>query len=111
MSVMRILANGVSFTSPPDGIVESLRLSHDRVKSAILNVSLAADGSKKPSLFQRAFWNQYNFIMLGAAGLFSVATFTWIPLLIGAGVEVLWLVLGSDSAPFKRWVTIQEGLE
>ena len=72
---------------------------------------MAADGSKKPSLFQRAFWNQYNFIMLGAAGLFSLATFTWIPLLIGAGVEVLWLVLGSDSAPFKRWVTIQEGLE
>ena len=72
---------------------------------------MAVAGGKKPSLFQRAFWNQYNFIMIGAAGLFSIVTFTWIPLLLGAGAEVLWLTLGSDSAPFKRWVAIQEGLE
>jgi hypothetical protein len=72
---------------------------------------MAIAGGKKPSLVHRAFWNQYNFILLGAAGLFSIATFTWIPLLLGAGVEVLWLALGSDTAPFKRWVTIQEGLE
>ena len=70
-----------------------------------------ARGNKKPSLFQRAFWNQYNFILLGAAGLFSIATFTWIPLLLGGGIEALWLVLGSDSTPFKRWVAIQEGRE
>lgn len=72
---------------------------------------MATAGGKKPSLFQRAFWNQYNFIMLGAAGLFSIVTFTWLPLLIGAGAEVLWLTIGSDSTPFKRWVAIQEGLE
>ena len=66
---------------------------------------------KKRSLFHRAFWNQYNFILLGAAGLFSIATFTWIPLVLGAGVEALWLVLGADSSPFKRWVAIQEGVE
>ena len=66
---------------------------------------------KKRSLFHRAFWNQYNMIMLGAAGVFSLATFTWIPLVLGAGVEALWLVLGSDSSPFKRWVALQEGLE
>ena len=72
---------------------------------------MATAGGKKLSLVHRAFWNQYNFILLGAAGLFSIATFTWIPLLLGAGVEVLWLALGSDTAPFKRWVTIQEGLE
>ena len=72
---------------------------------------MAAEVRKKPSLFRRAFWNQYNFILLGAAGLFSVVTFTWIPLLLGAGVEALWLVLGSDSTPFKRWVAIQENLE
>ena len=68
-------------------------------------------GKSKPSLFARAFFNQYNFILLGAAGLFSIVTFTWIPLLLGAGAEALWLVLGSDSAPFKRWVAVQEGLE
>ncbi|MEP6863790.1 MAG: hypothetical protein ABJE66_24400 [Deltaproteobacteria bacterium] len=70
-----------------------------------------ADKPKKPSLFHRAFWNQYNFILLGGAALFSIATFTWIPLMLGAGVEALWLFLGADSSPFKRWVTIQESLE
>ena len=66
---------------------------------------------KKRSLFHRAFWNQYNMIMMGAAGVFALATFTWIPLVLGAGVEALWLVLGADSSPFKRWVALQEGLE
>ncbi len=66
---------------------------------------------KKRSLFHRAFWNQYNAILMAAAGVFSLATFTWIPLVLGAGVEALWLVLGADSSPFKRWVAIQEGLE
>jgi hypothetical protein len=66
---------------------------------------------KKRSLLHRAFWNQYNAILLGAAGLFSLATFTWIPLVLGAGAEALWLVLGADSSPFKRWVAVQEGLE
>jgi hypothetical protein len=65
----------------------------------------------KRSLFNRAFHNQYNYILLGAAGLFSLVTFTWIPLLVGGGIEALWLVLGADSSPFKRWVTIQESLE
>lgn len=72
---------------------------------------MADSGGKKPGLMTRAFWNQYNFILLGAAGLFSIATFTWIPLLLGAGAEALWLVLGADSAPFKRWVAIQESRE
>ena len=66
---------------------------------------------KKRSLLHRAFWNQYNAILLGAAGLFSLATFTWIPLVLGAGAEALWLVLGADSSPFKRWVAVQEGVE
>jgi hypothetical protein len=69
------------------------------------------DKPKKRSLLHRAFWNQYNAILVAAAGVFSLATFTWIPLMLGAGVEALWLVLGSDSSPFKRWVAIQEGLE
>ena len=70
-----------------------------------------ADEGKKRSLLSRAFHNQYNYIWMGAAALFSVVTFTWIPILIGGGVEALWLVLGADSSPFKRWVTIQESLE
>jgi hypothetical protein len=66
---------------------------------------------KKRSVFSRAFWNQYNLILLGGAALFSLTTFSWLPLLIGAGAEVLWLVLGADSGPFRRWVAIQEGKE
>src|SRR5512135_510528 len=71
---------------------------------------MAAEG-KKRSLLHRAFHNQYNYIWMGAAAVFSVVTFTWIPMLIGGGVEALWLVLGADSSPFKRWVAIQETLE
>lgn len=66
---------------------------------------------KKRSLLHRAFHNQYNYILLGAAALFSAVTFTWIPALLGAGAEALWLVIGADSSPFKRWVAIQESLE
>src|SRR5262249_5634890 len=66
---------------------------------------------RKPSLFRRAFYNQYNFIFIGGAALFTIATFSWIPLIIGAGAEALWLVLGAGSSLFRRWVTIQEGKE
>lgn len=70
-----------------------------------------ASEPKKRSLFHRAFWNQYNFILMGGAALFSIATWTWIPLMLGTGVEALWLFLGADSSPFKRWVAIQESQE
>jgi hypothetical protein len=66
---------------------------------------------KKPSLLKRAFANQYNYIFLGGAALFAVTTFSWIPLLLGAGAEALWLVLGADSSLFRRWVAVQEGKE
>lgn len=66
---------------------------------------------RKKSLFRRAFANQYNFILLGGAGLFALATFSWLPLLVGAGVEALWLALGADSALFRRWVEKQETAE
>ena len=57
-----------------------------------------ANDEKKPRGVQhRAFFNQYNYIWMGAAALFSAATFSWLPLLIGAGIEALWMVLGADS--------------
>jgi hypothetical protein len=80
--------------------------------SYIRSIMTSAKASPaKPSLIKRAFANQYNFIFMGAAALFAVTTFSWIPLLVGAGAEVLWLVLGADSSLFKRWVKIQEGKE
>ena len=66
---------------------------------------------KKKSLFRRAFANQYNYILLAGVGLFSIATFSWLPLLIGAGVEALWLTLGPDTPFFRRWVEAQESAE
>lgn len=63
---------------------------------------------KKRSIWSRAFWNQYNLILLGGAGLFAVATWSWLPLLVGAGAEALWMVLGADSRLFRRWVEKQE---
>lgn len=66
---------------------------------------------KKKSLFRRAFANQYNFILLAGIGLFSIATFSWLPLLLGAGVEALWLTLGPDTPFFRRWVEQQESAE
>jgi len=67
---------------------------------------------RKPgSLLKRALFNQYNYIMMGAAGLFSVTTGSWLPALVGAGAEVLWLVLGADTRAFRHWVARQETKE
>jgi hypothetical protein len=66
---------------------------------------------EKRSLFSWAFSNQYNLIMLGGAGLFALSTFSWLPLLIGAGAEVLWLTIGADTGFFRRWVQRQESKE
>lgn len=66
---------------------------------------------KKKSLFRRAFANQYNYILLAGIGLFSIATFSWLPLLVGAGVEALWLTLGPDTPFFRRWALAQETAE
>jgi hypothetical protein len=66
---------------------------------------------KKRSIWSRAFWNQYNLILLGGAGLFALATWTWLPLLVGAGAEALWMVLGADSRLFRHWVKNQEAAE
>jgi hypothetical protein len=63
---------------------------------------------KPGSLLKRAFLNQYNAILLGTSGLFAATTQSWLPLLVGGGMEVLWLVLGPDTALFKRWVLAQE---
>ncbi|HWN71130.1 MAG TPA: hypothetical protein VNM90_25980 [Haliangium sp.] len=66
---------------------------------------------KKRSIWSRAFWNQYNLILLGGAGLVAITTFSWLPLLIGAGAEALWMVLGADSRLFRHWVKGQEAAE
>src|SRR5262245_42574770 len=71
------------------------------------------DNSKrKPgSLLKRALFNQYNYILLGSAAVFSVTTGSWLPAVIGAGAEILWLVLGADTRAFRNWVAKQESAE
>ncbi|MBI3203085.1 MAG: hypothetical protein IT377_03800 [Polyangiaceae bacterium] len=58
-------------------------------------------------LYKRAVFNQYNMILLGGAGLFAATTMSVIPLIVGGGIELLWLVLGADTSFFKRWVLNQ----
>jgi hypothetical protein len=65
----------------------------------------------KDSPYRRAFFNQYNAILLGAAGLFALATFSWLPLLVGAGVEALWMTFVPDSGFFRRWMGMQKSRE
>ena len=67
--------------------------------------------SKPGSVLKRALFNQYNYIFLGGTGLFSLATGSFLPAVIGVGLEILWVVLGADSAVFRRWVELQEGKE
>ena len=67
---------------------------------------------RKPfSLLKRAFFNQYNYILLGSAAVYSLATQSFLPIIVGLGAETLWLVLGSDSAAFRRWADRQDEKE
>jgi hypothetical protein len=50
-------------------------------------------------------------ILLGGSGLFTLTTGSWLPAVVGAGAEILWLVLGADSQPFRRWAALQESKE
>jgi hypothetical protein len=66
---------------------------------------------EKDSPYRRAFFNQYNGILLGAAALFALATFSWLPLVVGAGLEALWMTFVPDSSVFRRWVGMQKSKE
>src|SRR4029453_17106419 len=72
------------------------------------------DDTPKPkpgSLIKRALFNQYNYILLGSTALFTAATGSWLPAVVGAGAEILWLVLGADSKAFRGWAARQEAKE
>jgi hypothetical protein len=57
-----------------------------------------------PAYVSSAFYSQYNLILLGGSALFSLASASLVPLSIGLAAELLWLGLGSRSAPFRRYV-------
>src|SRR5262245_7373304 len=70
------------------------------------------DKKRKPgSLLKRAIFNQYNYILLASTALFTATTGSWLPAVIGAGAEILWLVLGADTRAFRNWVAKQDSAE
>lgn len=56
------------------------------------------------SLIKHAFLNQYNLILLGGMALFALASGSVAPLLLAAVGELVWLLVGAQSAWFKSWV-------
>ena len=50
-----------------------------------------------------AFLVQYNLIMLFGAVAFSLATASWVPLAVGMGLELGWLVTAPWFPAFRRW--------
>src|SRR5215471_10456781 len=65
----------------------------------------------KTSIWKRAFFNQYNYILLGSTALFTLASGSWLPAVAGVGAEILWMVLGVDTKGFRRWVAAQDAKE
>jgi hypothetical protein len=53
---------------------------------------------------RRAFLLQYNLILLGGAALFSLASASALPLLVGLALELLWLVVATNLAGVRRFL-------
>ncbi len=60
--------------------------------------------SEKPSYLKAAVLNVYNLSLLGGAATLSLATGDYLPAIIAAGAEALWLLFGPDLKPFQRAV-------
>ncbi len=60
--------------------------------------------SEKPSYLKAALLNVYNLALLGGATAMSVGTGDYLPLVLAAGAEALWLLFGPDLKPFQRAV-------
>src|SRR5688500_12969254 len=70
--------------------------------------ALTAPPSERPSYAARAFFLQYNLILLGGSALFSLAAASPWPLAIGFGAEFLWLAIGSNLGAVRRWFDRRE---
>jgi len=62
----------------------------------------------RSSYAARAFLLQYNLILLGGAALFSLASASPLPLVAFAGIELLWLAIGSNLGEVRRWLDRRE---
>lgn len=60
-----------------------------------------------PGYVSTAFYSQYNLILLGGSALFSLASASPVPLLVGVAGELVWLGLGPRLPAFRRYVQQQ----
>jgi hypothetical protein len=60
--------------------------------------------TREPSYLVRLFSLQYNWILFGGALLFSLASASRLPALVGTAVEVLVLLVGSNLPGVRRWL-------
>jgi hypothetical protein len=58
----------------------------------------------RPNVLKAAFLNVYNLSLLGGALAVSALTGDLVIGVVGAGLEIAWLVLGADSQPFRARV-------
>jgi len=60
-----------------------------------------------PSYLKYAIKDQHNLVVLFGAACFSLAFASRIPLMVGAGAELLWLLIGPQLPAFRGWVDRQ----
>jgi len=53
---------------------------------------------------KRAFFVQYNLIVLFGAAAFAAASASFVPLIVGAVAELLWIVSAPWFSSFRQWV-------
>ncbi|MEM7674929.1 MAG: hypothetical protein AAF449_02895 [Myxococcota bacterium] len=66
-----------------------------------------ASSTPVPSGFSTAFKHPLNLLMLGAFGVCAAVTGSWLPLLIAAGTEAIWLTYGMRARAhrdYARWL-------
>ena len=68
----------------------------------IAKASSGAPPEFQESYLSRVFFIQYNVILLGGAALFSLASASLVPLLVGLSLEVLYLGIGTNSPALRR---------
>jgi len=66
---------------------------------------------ERPNYLRYAFANAYNLGFLGAAGVAAAGTGDWAIAAIAGGAEALWLLIGADTGPFRRWVDGQHRIK
>ncbi len=53
---------------------------------------------------KEAFHSQYNWIAMGAAGAFALLSGTFLPIILGAGLEMIYLAVVPQSSRFRRLI-------